>query len=159
MAILITTSNFPDVMLPALNVNYLFFIYFFIYLVFGLYFLLNVLLATIFSGYKSKLAERAIETANNRLIYLEKYYNLCDIAKKGYLNLNEARKFFRLVLNFNYKKEDDVRQFKILMKILDPQRKNEVEKITIMDFFALPGFSSQISSQDIAVIKVEQDAN
>jgi hypothetical protein len=45
------------------------------------------------------------------------------------------------------------------MKILDPQRKNEVEKITIMDFFALPGFSSQISSQDIAVIKVEQDAN
>ena len=104
MTILLTTSNFPDIMLPALYDNQVYFFFFFIYLVLGLYFLLNVLLATIFSGYKNKLAERAIETAKQRLFYLDNYFDKCDTAKKGHLNLCEARKFFQIILNLDYKK-------------------------------------------------------
>lgn len=94
MTILLTTSNYPDIMLPALyqsTWNALFFISF---LIMGLYFLLNVLLATIFSGYKRKMQERVLESTDKRIIYLEKYYNLCDRDNKGYLNLAEAKKFF-----------------------------------------------------------------
>lgn len=68
--------------------------FFFSYLILGLYFLLNLLLATIFSGYKNKMTEKAVQKADKRIIYLEKYYNLCDIGNKGYLSIGEARKFF-----------------------------------------------------------------
>lgn len=94
MTILLTTSNYPDIMLPALHQNTAYFLFFFSYLVLGLYFLLNILLATIFSGYKQKMQERVMKTTDKRLIYLEKYYNLNDNDNKGYLNLAEAKKFF-----------------------------------------------------------------
>jgi len=94
MTILLTTSNFPDIMLPALHQSTLNFFFFSSYLILGLYFLLNLLLATIFSGYKSKMAEKALQQADKRMIYLEKYYNLCDTGNKGYLSIGEARKFF-----------------------------------------------------------------
>ena len=45
MLILITTANFPDVMLPAYYVSYFWCIYFVSFLILGLYALLNLLLA------------------------------------------------------------------------------------------------------------------
>ena len=45
MLILLTTANFPDVMLPAYNVNFFWAIYFISFLILGLYALLNLLLA------------------------------------------------------------------------------------------------------------------
>jgi two pore calcium channel protein len=59
MTILLTTSNFPDVMLPAYFNSSYSVIFFIIYLVLGLYFLLNTLLATIFTNYKKRLEARA----------------------------------------------------------------------------------------------------
>ena len=45
MLILLTTANFPDVMLPAYNVSFFWSIYFVSFLILGLYALLNLLLA------------------------------------------------------------------------------------------------------------------
>ena len=45
MLILLTTANFPDVMLPAYNVSFFWCIYFVSFLILGLYALLNLLLA------------------------------------------------------------------------------------------------------------------
>ena len=55
LLILLTTANFPDVMLPAYKQSYYYSIFFVVYLVFGLYFLLNILLANVFSMYKKRL--------------------------------------------------------------------------------------------------------
>ena len=55
LLVLITTANFPDVMLPAYNVNFFYCFYFVIYLAFGLYLLLNLLLAKVFSNYRRRL--------------------------------------------------------------------------------------------------------
>ena len=55
MVILMTTANFPDIMLPAYNVNRLNCISFIIFLIFGLYFLQNILLAIVIDNYKSRL--------------------------------------------------------------------------------------------------------
>lgn len=147
MTILLTTSNFPDIMLPALHGNTINFLFFFSYLTLGLYFMLNVLLATIFSGYKNKLAERALEIADKRLVYLEKYFNEIDKGNKGYLiNGNgEARRFFKIVCNLNFKKEEDVQTFKQIMKIVDPEDTKKIYKEAILEFFAMPGFSAQIA--------------
>jgi hypothetical protein len=58
MVILLTTANFPDVMLPAYNAYRFNASFFIVFLVFGLYFLLNVLLAVVFDNYKKKLEEK-----------------------------------------------------------------------------------------------------
>jgi len=51
MFILLTTANFPDVMLAAYNVSFWSSMYFVIYLSLGLYLFLNLLLANVFSVY------------------------------------------------------------------------------------------------------------
>ena len=53
--ILLTTANFPDVMLPAYEKSFWYAAIFVIYLIVGLYFLLNILLANVFSMYKKRL--------------------------------------------------------------------------------------------------------
>jgi two pore calcium channel protein len=152
LTILLTTTNFPDVMLPAYYANTFYVIFFIVYLVLGLYFLSNMLLATIFSGYKQKMQEKVLQISDKRLIYLEKYYNMNDMDKKGYLKLTEIKKFFSQVLNLDYKKEDDRISFKKIMRIVDPQKTFKVQKDTIMDFFMMPGFMDQIRpQQEIAV--------
>ena len=55
MLILITTANFPDVMLPAYNENYWSMIFFISYLILGLYFLMHFLLANVFMRFKDRL--------------------------------------------------------------------------------------------------------
>ena len=70
LVILLTTANFPDVMLPAYEKHYLYSIFFVAYLVLGLYFLLNILLANVFSMYKSRLEkklERKTDMRENRI--------------------------------------------------------------------------------------------
>ena len=57
LLILLTTANFPDVMLPAYNVSFWNSLFFISYLIIGLYFLLNILLANVFSMYKQRLGE------------------------------------------------------------------------------------------------------
>jgi len=51
MFVLLTTSNFPDVMLPAYGKNRLDCLFFIFYLVVGLFLLMNLLLAIFYSNY------------------------------------------------------------------------------------------------------------
>lgn len=81
MHILLTTANFPDVMLPAYNSSRANSLFFLTFLTFGLYFLLNVLLAVIFENYKSRIEERVIRHRERRFEYIEKYYDKFDTQK------------------------------------------------------------------------------
>ena len=49
--IMMTTANFPNVMLPAYGMNQAYVIFFLVYQIIGLYFLRNVLLAVFYSNY------------------------------------------------------------------------------------------------------------
>ena len=53
--ITLTTANFPDVMLPAYNVSWIYTIIFIIYLSVGLYFFLNIILASVFNVFKGRV--------------------------------------------------------------------------------------------------------
>ena len=50
--ILITTANYPDVMMPAYRQNRLFFLFFFAFIVIGLYFLMSLVLAVVYNHYR-----------------------------------------------------------------------------------------------------------
>ena len=51
MFVLITTSNYPDVMLPSYGENRAFALFFIFYLTIGLFLLMNLLLAIFYSSY------------------------------------------------------------------------------------------------------------
>ena len=55
MLTLLTTANFPDVMLPAYHKNFFYCLFFVLYLTVGLFFLLNLMLASVFNKYKGRL--------------------------------------------------------------------------------------------------------
>ena len=52
MFILLTTANFPDVMLPAYEKNYWVIIFFISFLIVGLFFFMSLLLANVFNRFK-----------------------------------------------------------------------------------------------------------
>ena len=94
MLTLLTTANFPDVMLPAYyesRINCLFFIG---YLVFGLYFLQNILLAVVFDNYKRQLVEKVDDHTETRVKYISEYFDSFDRDKKGVLSLAKGKLFF-----------------------------------------------------------------
>lgn len=55
MTILFTTANFPDIFLPAMNVNYFNSFLFMFFMLAGLYFLTNLLTANVFNKYQNRL--------------------------------------------------------------------------------------------------------
>ena len=61
MIILMTTANFPDIMLPAYAQSYWVMLFFVSYLIFGLYLLMNFLLANVFNKFRDRLEEQACQ--------------------------------------------------------------------------------------------------
>ena len=55
--ILFTTANFPDVMFPIYNVSYASSVFFISFLLFGLYFIVSLLTANIFTTYKTRIEQ------------------------------------------------------------------------------------------------------
>ena len=107
MQILFTTSNFPDIMLPAYHTSTGYVLFFFIYLMFGLYFLFNTLLATIFTNYRKRLEIKVEKRESERQLFLERHFDELDKERKGWLNEKQAKQFFRTVLDFDYSKKAD----------------------------------------------------
>ena len=56
--ILLTTANFPDVMLPAYNESWRGAIFFIVFITLGLYFWLNLILASVFNVFKQRIATK-----------------------------------------------------------------------------------------------------
>lgn len=103
LMILLTTANFPDVMLPAYadsRVNCLFFIMF---LIIGLFFLLNLLLAVFFNSYKRILEERVAKRQNERSVFFKRMIKRYDTDKSGFLSDRQFKNFLTEVFDFNFK--------------------------------------------------------
>jgi len=66
MFICLTTSNYPNVMLPAYYDSYWYCLFFLSFMFLGLYFLLNLLLATIFENYQTRVKEKFESTISKR---------------------------------------------------------------------------------------------
>ena len=70
----LTTANFPDVALPAYQRNYFTMLFWFSFMLFGLYFLLNLLLASVFNKFKQRLETRNIANQEKRNNLVTKVY-------------------------------------------------------------------------------------
>ena len=107
LVILLTTANFPDVMLPAYNKNWFYASFFIIFLILGLFFLLNLVLAKVFVNYKKTLESRSESKGEQRVKHIQHYFEVIDKEGKGYLTIEEAKKFFSVVFELNYTRRKD----------------------------------------------------
>ena len=71
MNILFTTANFPDIFLPAMNINYFNAFLFMFFMLIGLYFLTNLLLANVFNKYMDRLEAKRRRGIEKRMEYIE----------------------------------------------------------------------------------------
>ena len=70
MLICMTTSNYPNVMLPAYQSSRFNFFFFFCYLVIGLFLIMNLLLAIIYSTYKQHYEQSLDDVEDVRAEFL-----------------------------------------------------------------------------------------
>ena len=110
MIVLMTTTNFPDVMLPAYQISRLYFIFFFFYLFIVLLLLMNLLLAIFYSNFKTRFKQGLDEVEDKRNDYFLKQF-IGFGGKKGYLNETETYRMFLkihgLVTGINYDMDDE----------------------------------------------------
>jgi hypothetical protein len=58
MLVLLTTTNFPDIMLPAYSTNRLYGFFFMVYLLIGFYLFMSMLLAVFYSNFKNRYIDK-----------------------------------------------------------------------------------------------------
>jgi|Transcript_17599 two pore calcium channel protein len=107
LLILLTTANFPDIMLPAYEQNFWNCLLFISFLVVGLYFLMNVLLANVYSKFKVRLQSDGVQNMIDQERYLNEYLDRFDLDNNGIMEPGESKSFYEEIFNF------DVRQSRV----------------------------------------------
>ena len=100
--ILLTTANFPDVMLPAYNVSWQYTLIFIIYLSVGLYFFLNIILASVFNVFKGRIEKDAKENHDSRIERINDAINRYSVHDKETMDYYQAKEFFAFVFSWNF---------------------------------------------------------
>ena len=90
LLVLLTTANFPDVMLPAYRAHRASCLFFIVFLLLGLFFLMNLVLATIYNAYRKQLEDNMLEFAHRRRESLHVAFGLLDLSNDGYVEVSEV---------------------------------------------------------------------
>ncbi|GMI43545.1 hypothetical protein TrCOL_g2384 [Triparma columacea] len=77
--VLLTTANFPNVMMPAYSENRATFLYFSSFLLIAYYFMMNLLLAAIYSDYDKFMKAKRERVEQNQKANLEEAFALLDV--------------------------------------------------------------------------------
>ncbi|XAR55507.1 hypothetical protein NMG60_11035590 [Bertholletia excelsa] len=78
MFVLFTTSNNPDVWIPAYKASRWYCLFFILYVLLGVYFVTNLILAVVYDSFKSELAKLVIRKDQMRKRILGKAFKLID---------------------------------------------------------------------------------
>ncbi|WVZ69278.1 hypothetical protein U9M48_018091 [Paspalum notatum var. saurae] len=90
MFVLFTTSNNPDVWVPAYKSSRWYALFIVIYVLLGVYFLTNLILAVIYDSFKEQLAKQLAQVDSIRKNILQKAFDLIDTNGQGYLNKEQC---------------------------------------------------------------------
>ncbi|KAK6919064.1 Ion transport domain [Dillenia turbinata] len=94
MFVLFTTSNNPDVWIPAYKASRWYCLIFVLYVLLGVYFVTNLILAVVYDSFKNQLAIQIAEMDSMRRRILEKAFNLLDEYNNGYLDKDQCVRLF-----------------------------------------------------------------
>jgi len=128
MLVLLTTSNYPDIMLPAYQRWRPSCIFFIFYLIIGLFLIMNLLLAIFYSNFKIRFRQKVENNNEKRSEYLLKEFIKYGGKQKGYLNKDEMYTFFLVIHNLVILKLEDVTP--VTMQALDQTQRDKSFKQT-----------------------------
>ena len=90
MFVLLTTSNFPDVMLTSYERERRYGIFFFVYLMIGLFMLMNLLLAIFYSNYTDRVDASIDRFQQRRNKFFVQLFRIYDVNRKGEIGKAEV---------------------------------------------------------------------
>lgn len=90
MFVLFTTSNNPDVWIPAYKDSRWYCLFFVLYVLLGVYFVTNLVLAVVYDSFKSELVKQVAEKDRRRLRTLKKAFTLIDDSNNGFLDKKQC---------------------------------------------------------------------
>lgn len=134
MFILFTTSNNPDVWIPAYKVSRWYCLFFVLYMLLGVYFMTNLILAVIYDSFKNQLAKQVAEMDRMRRRILEKAFNVIDKSNLGFLKKEQCIHLFEELNKYRSLPKISREDFELIFDELDDS--NDF-KINLDEFFDL----------------------
>ncbi|KAH7861661.1 hypothetical protein Vadar_029050 [Vaccinium darrowii] len=132
MLVFFTTSNNPDVWIPAYKASRWYCLFFMLYVLLGVYFVTNLILAVVYESFKSQLVKQLAEKDRMRKRILGKAFNLIDKNAQGFLNKDQCIHLFEALNKYrtlpNISRED----FELIFDELDDSHDFKIN----MDEFA-----------------------
>ena len=138
LAVLLTTNNSPDVFVPALERERLYFFFFFLFLIGGLFFFTNLVIAVVYTGYTEGKEANEVEMMSNRDHAIDCAFNCVAVVRNPATNervISEAA-MTALFLKLSSQYDVSPASHPILFRLLDTSRVGYVSR---QDFRRLPG--------------------
>eukprot|EP01025_Chloroclados_australasicus_P018079 TRINITY_DN1935_c0_g1_i5.p1 TRINITY_DN1935_c0_g1~~TRINITY_DN1935_c0_g1_i5.p1 ORF type:complete len:916 (-),score=43.82 TRINITY_DN1935_c0_g1_i5:1087-3675(-) len=149
LLVLMTTCNFPDVMIDAFNQDMTSFVFFVVFLIISVFFLVNLVVAVVYNVYTEqdeKEQERALQSTEQ---HLRCAFELLDVEAKGYLT---QKQFYDLI--------DKMRNFRNLASFIDLGHVNLIFAALDNDAtgtLSLPNFMQLCTVVHVKFERVEED--
>lgn len=122
MFILFTTSNNPDVWLPAYKASRFTCLFFILYILFGVYFITNLILAVVYDSFKEQLAKLVKERKSKQAKILEAAFNFLDDQRRGYLDIEQCASLFKALNKYRTLPKIEEENFEAIFYALDDSR-------------------------------------
>ncbi|KAJ4823100.1 Two pore calcium channel protein 1A [Turnera subulata] len=119
MFILFTTSNNPDVWIPAYKASRWYSLFFVLYVLLGVYFVTNLVLAVVYDSFKGQLVNQVAESDRTRKRILKKAFNLIDKYNAGHLNKEQCIHLFEELNNYRTLPKISSEEFELIFDELD----------------------------------------
>lgn len=137
--ILLTTANFPDIMLPQYNETWWNCLPILAFLLIGLYFLANVLLANVYNKYEKRLVSEDKEIVK---MMEEHLVDMLDRITGGkhvfHLDAEQTTRFFVEVMDLDIEnKRYDYNTFQRILLEMRPRDPKNITKREFLNFFLL----------------------
>jgi hypothetical protein len=91
LVVFMTTSNSPNVALTSYKMSTAYVLFFVVYCIFGVYFLMNLFLAVVYTNYMKRQEKSLIDFEQDRSRYLGGKFTKFDKGSKGYLTIDECK--------------------------------------------------------------------
>ncbi|XP_050205536.1 two pore calcium channel protein 1 [Mercurialis annua] len=122
MFVLFTTSNNPDVWIPAYKASRWYSLFFVLYVLLGVYFVTNLILAVVYDSFKGQLVKQVSEADSIRKRMLVKAFNLIDKHDVGYLNKDQCVRLFEELNRYRTLPKISMEEFELIFNELDDIR-------------------------------------